>query len=240
MCLQGVKFVDPQFPPIDKSLYTSSESATSWKCRTCSKRNPLPPAPQPEELFNLMRGADAAKRMVRCAHCASESHALEVALRPSGWGRPSDLRDDVTLQFSSVPWVVVRDQPRPDDIRQGHVGNWCARPRPAPPPPRTLPLAAAVRVSAAGHAHTLPPLGAPIPATSSRPLTPPRVRLCSHTRPCSWFVCAMSALAEDPENVRRILVTREYNHAGVYQVPSTATRAVAPPRCERVCAAAPP
>ena len=71
---------------------------------------------------------------------------LETALRPTGWMRPGDIpgiRDDVTLQWSSVPWVVVRDEPRPDDIRQGHVGNC-------------------------------------------------------------WFVCAMSALAEEPANVRRV------------------------------------
>ena len=30
---------------------------------------------------------------------------------------------DVTLQFSTVPWVVFRGDPRPDDIRQGGVGN---------------------------------------------------------------------------------------------------------------------
>ena len=29
----------------------------------------------------------------------------------------------MTLQFSTVPWVVFRDEPRPDDIRQGGVGN---------------------------------------------------------------------------------------------------------------------
>ena len=33
-----------------------------------------------------------------------------------------------------------------------------------------------------------------------------------------WFVCALSALAETPADVRRVLVTKEHNHAGVYQV----------------------
>ena len=82
---------------------------------------------------------------------------IRCALRPAGWGRPHELRDDVTFQFSTVPWVLVRAEPRPDDIRQGHVGNC-------------------------------------------------------------WFVCAMSALAEDRANIDRILVTKELNHAGVYQV----------------------
>ena len=60
------------------------------------------------------------------------------------------------LQMSNVPWEVFRGDPRPDDIRQGIVGNC-------------------------------------------------------------WFVCALSALAEAPENLRRIVLTRSYSHAGAYQ-----------------------
>ena len=48
-------------------------------------------------------------------------------MRPTSWRRPLNgelgIRDDVTLQFSTVPWVVFRGDPRPDDIRQGGVGN---------------------------------------------------------------------------------------------------------------------
>ncbi len=58
--------------------------------------------------------------------------------------------------MSNVPWEVFRGDPRPDDIRQGIVGNC-------------------------------------------------------------WFVCALSALAEAPENLRRIVLTRSYSHAGAYQ-----------------------
>lgn len=53
-----------------------------------------------------------------CRHCAAPHHLLETAMRPCGWLRPAQLRDDITLQYSTVPWVVVRDVPRPDDIRQ--------------------------------------------------------------------------------------------------------------------------
>ena len=156
----GVKFVDPAFPPVERSLYSNPDTATHWSCRACGRKNPLPPPPSDQELFTLMTRPEAASQMITCAHCASESSKLETALRPTGWSRPGDLpgiRDDVTLQHSSVPWVVIRDEPRPDDIRQGHVGNC-------------------------------------------------------------WFVCAMSALAEEPANIRRILLTTEHTHAGVYQV----------------------
>ena len=74
-----------------------------------------------------------------------------------GWRRPTDLRDDVTLQFSTVPWALVRGEPRPDDIRQGTIGNC-------------------------------------------------------------WLVCAMSCLAEEPANIQRVLLTKEFNHAGAYQI----------------------
>lgn len=154
---EGITFIDPSFAPTDRALYMSTDSATTWKCRACGARNPLPPPPDAQGLIQLMHDPNAAQKMIRCGKCQSESHALEVALRPTGWARPAELRDDVTLQFSTVPWMLVRDEPRPDDIRQGHVGNC-------------------------------------------------------------WFVCAMSALAEEPSNIRRILVTKEFNHAGVYQV----------------------
>ena len=154
---EGITFIDPSFPPTDRALYMSTDTATTWKCRACGGKNALPPPPDAQGLIKLMHDPQAGQQMIKCAKCQSESHMLEVALRPTGWARPSELRDDVTLQFSTVPWMVVRDEPRPDDIRQGHVGNC-------------------------------------------------------------WFVCAMSALAEEPANVRRILVTSEFNHAGVYQV----------------------
>ena len=152
----GVTFVDPSFPPTNRALYLNDESATTWECRACKKRSPLPPRPDEQQLLRLMTDPNAAGRMIRCSHCGTEASMLECALRPTGWERPRALRDDVTFQFSTVPWVVVRGEPRPDDIRQGHVGNC-------------------------------------------------------------WFVCAMSALAE-AGHIEHILVTKEFNHAGVYQV----------------------
>lgn len=46
----GVTFVDPSFPPTDRSLYASTETATTWQCRACQKRNPLPPTPSQQAL----------------------------------------------------------------------------------------------------------------------------------------------------------------------------------------------
>lgn len=154
---EGIPFVDPSFPPIARSLYQEDSSASSWRCRTCNARNALPPPPSEEEAFRLLH--DPAKRgeSISCSSCGATHMRLETALRPSGWRRPRELRDDVTFQYSNVPWVVFRDEPRPEDIRQGTVGNC-------------------------------------------------------------WLVCALSCLAEQPANLRRIVLTREYNHAGAYQV----------------------
>ena len=160
----GVVFVDPTFPPIPRSLYSHPDGARSFKCSTCSKRSNLPPQPTREELFNLrFRGDVAARqRTLPCLHCGAPHLAIEFAVRPVGWERasatpPQGIVDDTTLQFSTVPWVVFRGEPRPEDIRQGSVGNC-------------------------------------------------------------WFVCALSALAEKPELLRQILLTREFNRAGAYQV----------------------
>ena len=62
-------------------------------------------------------------RTLGCAACGAQSALVEVALRPKGWLRPADLRDDITMQTSTVPWAVFRGEPRADDIRQGGVGN---------------------------------------------------------------------------------------------------------------------
>lgn len=154
---EGIVFVDPSFPPIDRSLYQSPESAMSWPCRNCKVCNPLPPTPSEEEAFRLLHDPARRGETIQCSSCGTAHTRLETALRPSGWRRPHELRDDVTFQYSDVPWVVFRDEPRPEDIRQGTVGNC-------------------------------------------------------------WLVCALSCLAEEPANLQRIILTRDFNHAGAYQV----------------------
>lgn len=119
----GVTFIDDQFPPTDLALYSSRESASTWKCRRCGARNPVPSNNyNPEQVLELMR-TPPASRTLSCSSCGTASPEIEVAMRPSGWMKPAFLRDDISLQASTVPWVVFREDPRPDDIRQGGVGN---------------------------------------------------------------------------------------------------------------------
>ncbi len=95
---EGIKFVDPSFAPSDRSLYLNTESASTWKCRVCARRSALPPAPSPDELFQLLTNPANRGKTISCAHCGATSVMLEVAMRPTGWQRPSDVRDDVTYQ----------------------------------------------------------------------------------------------------------------------------------------------
>ncbi|CAK0877513.1 unnamed protein product, partial [Prorocentrum cordatum] len=41
----GERYVDPQFPPLPRSLYLSEAEAESWECISCRSRSPLPPVP---------------------------------------------------------------------------------------------------------------------------------------------------------------------------------------------------
>ena len=99
---EGVTFIDPSFPPTDRALYESTESSTTWKCRACGARSPLPPPPTAQDLARMLTDRSYAERLIKCAKCQTECNELEVALRPTGWARPKELRDDVTLQFSMV------------------------------------------------------------------------------------------------------------------------------------------
>ena len=42
----GYTFIDPSFAPhSDRSLYATDLTATTWRCRACTRRSPLPPKP---------------------------------------------------------------------------------------------------------------------------------------------------------------------------------------------------
>lgn len=117
----GTQFVDPDFPPIDKSLYKSDLWAKNWQCSTCQTMNELPP-PVSKELA-LMPGLAALRKPLSCKACHEEAPRVQAQARPSQWLRPRDIRDDVTMQMGGTPWTLFREQPRSDDVRQGALGN---------------------------------------------------------------------------------------------------------------------
>lgn len=139
----GVTFVDPSFPPVPGSLYADAADAERWACSRCHAKNPVPAEANSRD--GVLRMIDDRQRGVlreiQCASCGHKQPLLEVGLRPSGWLRPADIRDDRTMQKSTVPWSVFRGDPRPDDSVQGAVGNcWfvCALSVLAQVAPQTL------------------------------------------------------------------------------------------------------
>merc|ERR1719158_2055954 len=152
----GEPYVDPQFPPTDRSLYPCIEDGQSWACASCGKRSPLPPlfdSPSTQEEAILLQSKLDA---IRCGHCgAKPPHVAQVQFvnRPAQWLRPSDdcdlcnqvygqypqgqelkcrmcphyLRDPQNHLTIGAPWKVIREAPRPEDVVQGGLGNcWFA------------------------------------------------------------------------------------------------------------------
>lgn len=122
----GDPFIDPSFPPAPKSLYLSASSAGQWKCSDCQRLNPIPNLPPMQQLYGPQGDALRRQHRLICAGCSSEASVEQCLARPTKWlsARADRIRDDVTLQFfDSVPWTVFREQPRPDDIRQGALGD---------------------------------------------------------------------------------------------------------------------
>lgn len=122
---EGIVFVDPSFPPTPSSVY-GDEDPSTWRCAGCGGLNPI--SPEMNTRQGVLKILEDARRNrgsgnLSCKHCGRAQPALEVSMRPSGWLRPNDIRDDLTMQTSTVPWVVFREEPRPDDVRQGGLGN---------------------------------------------------------------------------------------------------------------------
>ncbi|KAJ8601962.1 hypothetical protein CTAYLR_004457 [Chrysophaeum taylorii] len=121
---EGITFVDPSFPPAPASVF-GDEDPNKWTCVACQARNPIPERANSKE--GILRLIEERRRNqlseIACGTCGRRQPLLEVGLRPSRWLRPVDIRDDLTMQTSTVPWTLFRDEPRPDDLRQGGLGN---------------------------------------------------------------------------------------------------------------------
>ena len=69
-------------------------------------------------------GGLEAKQQLVCKFCQGKFPMGVIDSRPTQWLRPDSIRDDVTVQYGSgAPWKLIRDTVRPDDVRQGAVGN---------------------------------------------------------------------------------------------------------------------
>lgn len=152
----GEPYVDPQFPPADKSLYCDKKDAECWTCFTCRTENPLAPVPDipktREEAEKLQAQLDATV----CKGCGEKAPNVaksKIVSRPTQWLRPGVrcvgcemiyghmnggadlitrmcshyLRDQVANTTVGAPWKLIREAARPEDVCQGAIGNcWFA------------------------------------------------------------------------------------------------------------------
>lgn len=59
-----------------------------------------------------------------CKLCHGKFPLGAIDSKPTQWLRPIQVRDDITIQYGAgAPWKIIRDSVRPDDVRQGAVGN---------------------------------------------------------------------------------------------------------------------
>ena len=149
------RYVDPQFPPLPKSLYVDPKDAERWVCAKCSGQNLLPPVFQPPTTEAEATRIQAGLDNIRCKVCevGKPTHVqmVNITNRPSEWLRPGTscegcemiiqaqgirdvvgvvsrncthyIRDDVTNNTVGMQWKVIRQEPRPEDVLQGSLGN---------------------------------------------------------------------------------------------------------------------
>lgn len=179
------KYVDPQFPPSASSLYMSLQEEHTWECLSChthSKLGPVPPLAGTQE--EVHQQEEDFKKQAICEGCGQPAHhvvQVRYFTRPTQWLRPGRrcegcellwghlrgemaatmcthyLRDSVSQTVLGMPWKVIREVARPEDVCQGALGNC-------------------------------------------------------------WFAGALSVVAQLPQLIDRICLTKELNPNGVYHL----------------------
>ena len=91
-------------PLMAQALQSNPRMATQLMLQTCGWNTNVPP--------------------LACAFCKGQFPLGILEAKPSQWLRPAQVRDDITLQYGAgAPWRLIRDSVRPDDVRQGAVGD---------------------------------------------------------------------------------------------------------------------
>jgi len=149
----GERYVDPQFPPTDRSIYRDELDATTWQCMSCHSRTPLPPVPKIPSSREEAEALEAEWKIKGvCSSCkAPAPHVATVRYfqRPTQWLRPGVrcpgcellyshmptgkelvtrmcphfLRDNGTATTIGAPWKLIREEARAEDVCQGGLGN---------------------------------------------------------------------------------------------------------------------
>eukprot|EP00927_Polykrikos_kofoidii_P049098 TRINITY_DN43225_c0_g1_i1.p1 TRINITY_DN43225_c0_g1~~TRINITY_DN43225_c0_g1_i1.p1 ORF type:complete len:1201 (-),score=233.46 TRINITY_DN43225_c0_g1_i1:89-3592(-) len=153
---RGEKYVDPQFPPMNRSLYLAAWEADQWECQLCLTKTNFPPQPPMAKNAEEVHQQEESFRKNTCIGCgAPPPYVTQVRwfTRPAQWLRPGDrcegceavyghlpngselvpqmcshfVRDSITHATFGSSWKLIREAARPEDVCQGGLGNcWLA------------------------------------------------------------------------------------------------------------------
>lgn len=149
----GEQYVDPQFPPMDRSLYMDKADANTWVCHSCHTRTELPPVPPlPKSVEEAEQSEQDFKTKVKCGSCGEPPPfvvKVQYFNRPTQWLRPGVQCQGCELMYSHLPgakelvtrmcphflrdpttsttvgsaWKLIRGEARAEDVCQGGLGN---------------------------------------------------------------------------------------------------------------------
>lgn len=149
----GEKYVDPQFPPTNKSIYMSEWEADHWQCLSCQAHTRLPPVPPlPASKEEAKKQEEEWKSNNKCSGCGQDAHyvvQVRFFTRPTQWLRPGNkcsgceflysqlptdrdlvshmcthfIRDQLSQCTVGAPWKLIREEARSEDVCQGGLGN---------------------------------------------------------------------------------------------------------------------
>jgi len=184
----GEKYVDPQFPPTDKSLYLSAEDATLWSCASCHKKNALPPNPPlPKSQEEAQQQENNFAEQVKCTACgAAAPYVVKVQYftRPTQWLRPGDRCPGCELLYSHLPGGGKDLLPRmcPHFLRDSMSNTT---------------------------------VGSPWKLIRSEARAED---VCQGGIGNCWFAGALSVVASCPKLVEKLFETQDFNPSGAYQL----------------------
>ena len=69
----GEQYVDPQFPPVSRSLYINESDGSTWECFHCHARTALPPVPSLPTSEQEAAELEAQFALVVCQGCGEKA-----------------------------------------------------------------------------------------------------------------------------------------------------------------------
>eukprot|EP00928_Gymnodinium_smaydae_P028160 TRINITY_DN21550_c0_g2_i1.p1 TRINITY_DN21550_c0_g2~~TRINITY_DN21550_c0_g2_i1.p1 ORF type:complete len:1109 (-),score=276.29 TRINITY_DN21550_c0_g2_i1:182-3118(-) len=186
----GEPYVDPQFPPVSRSLYIDEQDANTWQCMRCQARTPLPPVPQMPSTREEAMQLEASFEMVKCRACGEKAPYVVKSRyfnRPTQWLRPG-VKCENCEATAPIEYPGLRDTTSLVEIMCTHF----------------------LRCKS-----TKKTLGQPWVLIRDKP-RPEDVQQGALGN--CWFAAALSIVAAKADLIMSLFVTKQYNRHGAYQL----------------------